>query len=208
MEDAPAAAPRLPAHLDWLLRPAPLPSQYSAHERTPAASDDDVTGAYSWPAGSRLAGELRELADCRGAEVADLGCGLGQLGFSAIALGAHRVLFADGSPPLIDLAERTIACNQLGARAQASIHRWGQALPGGGYALILGGDILYRPECFAAIADTLMASLARGGVCLLADPRTRLDAEFAAELARRALCWSCERRSAGYTLARVRWLDG
>jgi SAM-dependent methyltransferase len=204
MADAPtdrlppdARAPRLPPHLDWVIRPAPAPAP------APALADEDVTGAYSWPAGSRLAGELEELVDCRGEVVADLGCGLGQLGFSALALGARRVLFADGSPALIALAARTIACNRLGAQAQASLHRWGQALPGGDYTLILGGDILYRPACFAALSDTIGASLAPGGLCLLADPRTRLEDEFAAQLARHALGWRLERRSLGYTLARV-----
>jgi len=193
-------APRPLAHLAWLIRPAHGPELTSA--------DQDLSGAYAWPAGGRLAGELAELVDCRGTVVADLGCGLGQLGFSALALGAQRVLFADGSPALIALAERTIACNQLGARAQASHHRWGQALPGGDYALILGGDILYRPACFSALAATISASLADGGQCLLADPRTRPDDEFAAQLAARGLGWRCERRSVGYTLGRVRWLDG
>jgi predicted nicotinamide N-methyase len=197
-----ARAPRLPSHLDWLIRPAHGPRP------APSGTADDVTGAYAWPAGSKLASELAVLADCRGALVADLGCGLGQLGFSALALGAQRVLFADGAPELIDLAARTIACNQLATRAQASRHHWGQPLPGAGYTLILGGDILYRPECFAALADTISASLAHGGECLLADPRTRLEDELAALLADRRLGWRSERRSTGYTLARVAWLGG
>jgi SAM-dependent methyltransferase len=197
-----ARAPRLPPHLDWLIRPAPGP------DPAPAPAEADVTGAYAWPAGSRLAGELAALVDCRGAVVADLGCGLGQLGFSALALGAQQVLFADGSPVAIDLAARTIGANRFGARARACRHLWGQALPGAPCTLILGGDILYRPECFAGLVDTIHASLAPGGQCLLADPRTRLDDEFAALLAGRRLGWRLERRAAGYTLARVAWLDG
>ena len=195
MADAPAErlgegtrAPRLGAHLDWLVRPAPGPAP------VPAGDDGsgDATGAYAWPAGSKLAGELGALVDCAGAVVADLGCGLGQLGFSALALGARRVLFADGSPAAVDLAQRTISCNRLGARAEARLHRWGQALPGAGYALILGGDILYRAECFAALVATISASLAAGGQCLLADPRTRLDDEFAALLPACGLGWRLE----------------
>ncbi len=209
MADAPidrirrsGSSPRLPPHLDWLILPPPGP------DAAPAGADEDATGAYSWPAGSRMARELAELAACGGAQVADLGCGLGQLGYTALALGARQVLFADGSAGLIDLAARTIAGNRLGARAQASLHRWGQALPAAPYQLILGGDILYRPECFAALCDTISASLAPGGQCLLADPRTRLEDEFAAELARHALSWRLERRDLGYTLARVAWRGG
>jgi hypothetical protein len=208
MADAPtgrpqpgACAPRLPAHLDWLIRPAPGPGL------APEA-DEDVSGLYAWPAGSRMAGELAALSACQGAEVADLGCGLGQLGFSALALGAGRVLFAAGSPAALDLVARTIGCNRLGARAQAVHHQWGQALPGAPYRLILGGDILYRPACFAALCATIGASLAHGGACLLADPRTRLEEEFAALLAGCGLAWRCERRALGYTLARVAWLGG
>ncbi len=205
----------LPAHLAWLIRPPGVPpASAGAHPGDAAVGADeqagedgggaDVTGAYAWPAGSRLAEELAQLVDCRGATVADLGCGLGQLGFSALALDAAQVRFADGARALVELAARTISCNQLGARAQASVHQWGDPLPGAPFTLILGGDILYRPECFSGLAATLDASLAPGGECLLADPRRTLDPEFTTALAHHALAWIWERRAAGYTLARVR----
>ena len=80
-----------PAHLDWVIAPAEGP------QRLLATDDEDVTCLYQWPVGATLAARLAELVPCQGRRVADLGCGLGSLGLSALALGAREVLFADGS---------------------------------------------------------------------------------------------------------------
>jgi|GEM_PF-5261845 predicted nicotinamide N-methyase len=164
---------------------------------------DDSTGLYAWPSGSKLAGELPALVDCRGAAVADLGCGLGRLGFAAAALGAGTVVFADGSPLVIARLASQLQSAQLGSRAQAVHHLWGDPLPGGPFALILGGDILYRPACQSALMATIAASLTRDGVCLLSDPRHRLADELDQAVRGLALAWTCQRRELGYSLARL-----
>jgi predicted nicotinamide N-methyase len=150
-----------------------------------------------------LAAELGCVADCRSRRVADLGCGRGALGLTALTLGAQDVLFADASPVAIDFVDRALLANRLSGRAVAVPHTWGGALPGAPYALLLGGDILYRPELFPALIATIAASLAPDGLCLLSDPRQRLEDGLPGLAARHGLDWRCERRPAGYTLVRV-----
>jgi predicted nicotinamide N-methyase len=184
--------------LEWVRRPSEPPTV--ATEGTP---DGDLTGTYAWPSGSRLASELGKLVECADRCIVDLGCGLGQLGFSALALGARHVLFADGSPVVVDRIARTIALNGLDGRANVICHQWGEPLPGRPYPLILGGDILYRPECAMALIETIAASLAPGGSCLLSDPRRRWEDELVVAARACSLQWAFERRDAGYSLARL-----
>lgn len=186
-----------PPHLDWLAPPAGGP------DLAATAPAEDITGAYPWPAGVKLSGELAALADCRGRRVADLGCGRGHLGFTALGLGAAAVVFNDASRAMADFVARTIAANRLQERAAVCADAWGGALPGGPCAVILGGDILYHPPSFAALIATIAASLDRPGLCLLSDPRTTLERELPELAASHGLGWSSCRRPAGYTLVRV-----
>ncbi|MBA3685150.1 MAG: methyltransferase domain-containing protein, partial [Planctomycetes bacterium] len=160
------------------------------------------TWRYAWPAGVRLSAELPELADCRDRRVADLGCGQGHNGLMALLGGAASVLFADAAPSALQWVRQVIDANDLAARAQAVEHRWGDPLPGVPCDLILGGDILYRPECFAGLLDTIATSLAADGQALLSDPRRSLDEPLPELAAVRGLAWNEERR-AGWTLVRV-----
>lgn len=149
----------------------------------------DVTAGYCWPAGNRLSRDLHLVIDCAGRRIVDLGCGTGQCGRRAKELGASVVVFADGNPT---------AVAALGA--DAVLHQWGDPIPGAPYDLILGGDILYRPQCFAALLHSVSLGLARQGIALLADPRPVLEPELP-DLAQAAgLTWTVERRS-DYTLA-------
>lgn len=171
-----------PAHLAWVIAPAAGPQAELAQ------ADDDVTCLYQWPSGTRLAEylstHLATLAPCRDRRVADLGCGRGGLGLTAFAAGASAVLFADASPVAVEFLTRTIAMNALNEpsphmpRAHVVQHHWGTALPGAPYDLILGGDILYRPECFADLMTTIAGSLSRQGCALLSDPRTVLEPQL------------------------------
>ncbi|MFW5859329.1 MAG: class I SAM-dependent methyltransferase [Planctomycetota bacterium] len=172
-----------------------------------AASDGDhrPTWAYAWPTGDRLAQDLTRLIDCRGLGVADLGCGRGHGGLAALLAGCTRALFADASPHPLGWVEAVLEANALSDRAQTRVHRWGTPLPQGPWDLIIGGDILYRPECFAALLDTLMASLAPEGCALLADPRQGLEPELVPLAEARGLKWDAARQASGYTLVRV-WL--
>jgi predicted nicotinamide N-methyase len=125
--------------------------------------------------------------------VADVGCGLGTLGLSALSAGAGRVLFADASPIAVDFLARTIAANALAPRADVVRHQWGASLPHAPWDIILGGDILYRPAWFPALMQTIAQSLAADGVALLSDPRTRLDTGLAELAGDAGLTWSSTR---------------
>ncbi len=178
-----------PEHLAWVIAPEDGP------QRELATDTEDVTCLYQWKAGAFLATMPGMSERCAGRSVADLGCGRGTLGLSACAYAATRVLFADASAVAIDFLTRTLRVNQLDERAQAVRHTWGEALPGGPWEVILGGDILYRPECFPALLDTIAASLASDGCALLSDPRITLENELPAMAAARGLRWDSARLS-------------
>jgi len=185
--DAGARAHPWPPHLAWVIAPPDGPRRELAND------SEDVTCLYQWKAGAFLATlpNLRER--CAGRRVADLGCGRGTLGLSACAYAATRVLFADASSVAIDFLTRTLAQNQLDDRASAVLHTWGMPLPDGPWEVILGGDILYRPECFPALLDTIAASLSRDGCAWLSDPRNTLEPGLPDLATARGLAWASER---------------
>lgn len=192
--DGPARPHPWPPHLAWVIAPSPGPQAELAH------ADDDVTCLYQWPSGTRLAEYLpthfAELAPCRDRRVADIGCGRGVLGLTAYATGAASVLFADASPVAVEFLARVIALNALNAlapRVHVVQHQWGTALPGEPYDLILGGDILYRPECFADLMITIARSLSVNGCALLSDPRSTLEPQLAELAAMHRLKWITQR---------------
>ena len=189
---------QLPAHLAHLVQPTALPDLAAAQP------DADCTWAYCWPAGVKLSAELSALAPCAGRAIADLGCGRGHGGLSALVAGAGRVVFADGDPEVVRWVQGVLTANGFAGRAQAHVHRWGEVIPGSPYDVVFGGDILYRPECFAELLASIAVSLASDGVALLSDPRLRLDHELPGLAAAAGLSWDGERRAAGYTLVRLR----
>ena len=189
--NGPARPHPWPPHLAWVIAPAAGPQAQLAQ------ADDDVTCLYQWPSGTRLAEylstHLATLAPCRDRRVADMGCGRGGLGLTAYAAGAAAVCFTDASPVAVDFLARTIALNALAPRAHVAHHYWGTALPGAPYDLILGGDILYRPECFADLMTTIALSLSAQGCALLSDPRTTLEPQLAELAAKHRLKWTTRR---------------
>jgi len=196
----PAPRLRLPARLGLREPPDyPVPPD--------EVNPDDHTWAYGWPAGARMAADFPHIFPEETAlatsRVADLGCGLGALGFSALYAGAREVLFADGADGAVAWVAAVIAENALGNRARAMRHAWGTPLPEGPWNLIMGGDILYRPASFPALLDTIAQSLAPHGRCLLSDPRAVLEDDLPLLAQARDLTWTTERRSANYTLIRV-----
>ena len=165
-----------------------------------AAGDHRPTWAYTWPAGRRLAAVLPEIAALAGRRVVDLGCGRGLLGLWALEYGA-TVLFADASPyPLAWIEALLKAHPQHASRATTAVHRWGDPLPDAPWDIILGGDILYRPECHPALMTTIATSLPEDGVALLADPRTCLEEQLPAMAAAAGLDMRTDRHEAGFTL--------
>lgn len=176
-----------PPHLAWVIAPTDGPRRELAND------NEDVTCLYQWRAGALLATLPTTRERCHQRRVVDLGCGRGTLGLSACAQGAARVLFADASAVAIDFLTRTIAANHLTDRATAVLHTWGETLPEGPWDVILGGDILYRPEWFPALLDTIAASLADDGCALFSDPRITLEGDLPLMAAARGLAWHRER---------------
>ena len=186
-----------PPHLSWLRIPATAP------DPTAAPPGTDLTWAYGWPAGQKLGADLADLAACGGLRVADLGCGRGHNGFSALALGAAEVAFADASALALDFVAAVAAANDLASRCRTHLHHWGEPIPEAPFDLILGGDILYRPDWFARLLGTLAASLAPHGQALLSDPRHALDADLPRLAEAAGLTWETTRQTHGYTLVRA-----
>ena len=174
---------------------------WSAERNASSATEDDrPTWSYPWPAGERLGRDLLELVSPAGQRVCDLGCGRGHLGLRAACAGAE-VTCADASQSALNYVASVAAVNQL--TVTTVLHRWGAPIPGAPFDLIIGGDILYRPECHTELLTSIALSLADEGTCLLSDPRTCLEAALPQAAAGMGLEWREERRE-DFTLARVR----
>lgn len=97
--------------------------------------------------------------DLRGRSVIELGAGTGLLGIVAALLGA-QVTITDREPALAFLKSNVQANlpEDIQSRATVKELTWGQNLTGfsaGGYDFILGADIVYLEETFAALLQTL-----------------------------------------------------
>jgi predicted nicotinamide N-methyase len=188
----PAVPSIFPPHLAHLRIPVPLPVLDGT------ATDEDLTWAYPWPGGLRLSAGLDGVVDCRGLRVADLGCGRGHLGFTALTQGAVTVVFADASRTALDFVDAVATANGMEPRMTCAPHTWGDVIPGAPFDLILGGDILYRPAFFGRLLASIADSLAPAGHALLSDPRVALDEELPALAAGAGLSWRILRQEAGW----------
>ena len=171
----------------------------------PATGAADLTWAYSWPAGERLAHDLPALQELfpalRGGRLAELGCGRGRSGMTALVHGAASVCFCDLAPEPLAYVREVLQLNRLSERGSVHRHSWGEAVPDGPYQVILGADILYRPAFQRALLTSIALSLEPGGWALLADPRTTLEPELPDFATEAGLSWTTIRRPGPYTLA-------
>ncbi len=172
----------------------------------PATGDADLTWAYPWPAGERLAADLAAVVDCRGLTIAELGCGRGRTGLTALLLGATEVVFADLAEAPLTYVSRALLVNGISERGKTTRHAWGEPVHGGPFDLLIGADILYRPAFHAALLRSVASSLSSNGRCLLADPRTELESELPEMAAACGLTWHSQRRALNYTLITLRQL--
>lgn len=166
------------------------------------AVEDGATWPYLWPGGTRLAEDLdqllpQSLAARRALHVVDLGCGRGLLGLVALAMGFEQVTFVDG-----DSAPLRLLAPQLSAFPRASCQTvvWGQAIPGPGADLILGGDVLYRPAYHDQLIATIAASLSPHGRALLGDPRSVIEPQLSTLADAHGCLWDQQQRPGPYTL--------
>ena len=121
----------------------------------------DSTGTRIWDAGRVLAGLLTE-RDLQGKRVLECGSGTGVGGLAAATAGASVVL-TDGSSATMPLLTENVEANGLSDRVQTCRLRWGDeddleaAAALGPFDLIVGSDLLYAPEAFPDLLDTLAA---------------------------------------------------
>ena len=200
---------------DWLRRViAQLPDEQhcralalQAQEAGNSGVEDGATWPYLWPGGLRLAADLPQLLQEHPtpSSTLDLGCGRGLLGFAAMHWGLPRVTCVDGDAQAVAAVgqqARNLGLDQL----QAQLHAWdGSAIPGGPFACILGGDVLYRPQFHRALLRTVAAQLRRDGEAWLADPRQQLEPQLPIIAAELGLTWSHSLRPGPYSLCRLRW---
>jgi predicted nicotinamide N-methyase len=170
------------------------------------SGDADLTWAYPWPGGERLAADLPALGPWNGLRIAELGCGRGRCGLTLLLLGAESCLFCDGSPEPLAYVTSALAHNHLAERGCTAQHSWGAMVPNGPYDVLIGADILYRPAYHVALLTSLAGALAPQGRALLSDPRAELEPDLRDQAQSVGLSWHEERRPGEYTLVTLRHL--
>mmetsp|Transcript_94734 Transcript_94734/g.173625 ORF Transcript_94734/g.173625 Transcript_94734/m.173625 type:complete len:492 (+) Transcript_94734:68-1543(+) len=119
------------------------------------------TGHKIWDAGRLLSQILLseyhdKLKDMR---VLELGSGTGVAGLAAASAGA-QVLLTDGSEGVLPLLQANVKANNFESQAKVCQLLWGSehqdtVRDSGPYDLIIGSDLLYTPEIFPQLLDSL-----------------------------------------------------
>jgi predicted nicotinamide N-methyase len=151
-----------------------------------------------WPSSTALATVVSEL-DGEGKRALELGCGLGLVTVAALRAG-FDVLATDYYEDALLFARR----NGLSAtgREPRTRHVDWRAFPAdlGRFDLVLASDVLYEREYATLVAEAIVASLAPGGVALVADP---------GRVALLSFVTACEQRGCTVGIrARAPWTDG
>jgi predicted nicotinamide N-methyase len=151
-----------------------------------------------WPSSTALAGVVAEMSGA-GKRALELGCGLGLVTIGALRAG-FDVLATDYYEDALLFARR----NGLSAtgREPRTRHVDWRAFPSdlGTFDLVLASDVLYEREYATLVADAIVASLAPGGVALVADP---------GRVALLSFVTACEQRGCTVGIrTRVPWTDG
>jgi predicted nicotinamide N-methyase len=127
-----------------------------------------------WPCAERLAAwtAAQPLA---GRRVLELGCGLGLPSLVA-ALGGAQVLATDVEPAALECVAASAA--RLGVAVETAPADYRDP-PAGCFDLVLAADVLYEPDCAAALAALAPCSLAAGGALVVAVSWEGQEAELA-----------------------------
>jgi len=137
-----------------------------------------------WPCAVRLAAWL-DGRDLSGRRVLELGCGLGLPSIVA-ALDGADVLASDVEPDALACVEASAARLDVSvATLEADYRDPPAALLDGSFDLVLAADVLYEPDCAAALARLVPRALAPGGALVVTvswqDQETELVERLRAE---------------------------
>ena len=136
----------------------------------------DETGGKIWDSGRLLSSILAEDYGGDGGRlenkhVVELGSGTGIGGLTAAASGAASVVLTDGSTAVLPLLEANVKINRLDHIAKVKRLRWGcdddaeddlakleraRSQTAAPHDLVIGSDLLYAPEIFPDLLETLM----------------------------------------------------
>jgi len=135
----------------------------TADETISNVSGNDSTGRKIWDAGHSLSRLLTKNSySLRGKQILELGSGTGIVGLTAAAEGA-TVCLTDGARSLLPMLEANVEENDLQHRATVRCLQWGNeeeitaVASEGQFDMIIGSDLLYSPESFPELIDTLAA---------------------------------------------------
>jgi predicted nicotinamide N-methyase len=151
-----------------------------------------------WPSSTALAGVVARL-DGMGRRALELGCGVGLVTVGALRAG-FDVLATDYYEDALLFARRNALVN-TGREPATRLVDW-RLFPSdlGRFDLVLASDVLYEREYATLVAIAIVASLAPGGVALVADP---------GRIALLSFVTACEQRGCSVGIrARVPWTDG
>jgi predicted nicotinamide N-methyase len=151
-----------------------------------------------WPSSIALSGVVSALSG-NGKRALELGCGLGLVTIAALRAG-FDVLATDYYEDALLFARRN-GLSATGREPQTRHVDW-RAFPAdlGRFDLVLASDVLYEREYATLVADAIVASLASGGMALVADP---------GRVALLSFVTACEQRGCTVDIhARVPWTDG
>lgn len=183
---------------------------YSVALETPRSADELISEidferderlpywADVWPSSTALAGVVAAL-DGRGKRALELGCGLGLVTIGALRAG-FDVLATDYYEDALLFARRN-ALSATGREPRTRHADW-RAFPSdlGRFDLVLASDVLYEREYATLVASAIVASLAPGGVALVADP---------GRVALLSFVTACEQQGCAVGIrARIPWTDG
>ena len=151
-----------------------------------------------WPSSTALAGVVAQV-DGTGRRALELGCGVGLVTVGALRAG-FDVLATDYYEDALLFARRN-GLGNTGREPATRLVDW-RLFPAdlGRFDFVLASDVLYEREYATLVATAIVASLAPGGVALVADP---------GRVALLSFVTACEQRGCTVSIrARVPWTDG
>jgi len=175
----PFSLPLLPGgHKQLSIGQRPVAS--SSHKQEAAASADGLaTGSTVWDAGIVLAAHVFARHANAGSgqlRCLDLGAGTGLVGLAAAASGAFSCVLLTDLPSVLPLTRSNAEANAAvcgSASVRVMPLRWDSkadvqtASAHGPFDLIMGGDLLYRPQVVQPLMHVLCGLAIRQGGCVL-----------------------------------------